>query len=105
MELAARTIALPTHRSAPSYYFEMSRITIRIKDSGPAIISPEDAPHVIILDANDVELKVAEGKPIKICRCGHSLKRPFCDGAHKTCGLDLSVVPQESYAPPATPTT
>jgi len=37
-----------------------------------------------------------EGKPfpidpskanVALCRCGHSQRKPFCDGAHKSCGF------------------
>jgi CDGSH-type Zn-finger protein len=81
----------------------MPQITIQIKATGPLIISPEDAPHVRILDPEGVELQTTPGKPIKLCRCGHSLKRPFCDGKHNTCGLDLSIVPPDAAAPQVPP--
>ena len=30
----------------------------------------------------------ADKPAIALCRCGHSARRPFCDGAHKSCGFD-----------------
>lgn len=36
-----------------------------------------------------------EGKErISLCRCGQSLKKPFCDGTHKTCGFTSEVIAQ-----------
>ena len=49
-----------------------------------------------LLVTGDVQLIDHEGKPIArindkpniaLCRCGHSARKPFCDGAHKTCGF------------------
>ena len=48
-----------------------------------------------ILIQGDVELVDQDGNPltpppaktpgtIKLCSCGHSANRPFCDGTHKT---------------------
>lgn len=56
----------------------------------------------------DFELVDQEGKPfglagrtrIGLCRCGHSQKKPFCDGTHKTCGFQSTVVAIE-LEPPA----
>jgi len=63
----------------------MTQVTIRVRDNGPLLV---EGPF---------QLVDAEGKPIPLdptkpayafCRCGASSKKPFCDGAHKTCGFD-----------------
>ena len=48
----------------------------------------------------EFELVDQDGKPfglagrtrIALCRCGQSPKRPFCDGSHKTCGFESTLV-------------
>jgi CDGSH-type Zn-finger protein len=59
-------------------------------------------PCTIIVNANgalrisgDFELVDSEGNryglggrtSIALCRCGGSKRKPFCDGAHNTCGF------------------
>lgn len=40
-----------------------------------------------LIDSNGQEIPI--DKPvIALCRCGASANKPFCDGAHKTCGFD-----------------
>jgi len=35
----------------------------------------------------DGSVVTKEGK-FFLCRCGESQNKPFCDGAHKTCGFE-----------------
>ena len=58
----------------------MSDVTIRCRDNGPFLIEGS----VSLVDA-DGKVFEAKNPTIALCRCGASAKRPFCDGAHKTC--------------------
>ena len=64
-------------------------------------------PHGPIRIEGDFTIQDAQGNPyglagrtvISLCRCGHSLNKPFCDGAHKTSGFE-SVCTAFELAPP-----
>lgn len=55
----------------------MADVVIVPRDNGPLLISGsfriEDA------EGNAFETK----DQVALCRCGHSQKKPFCDGSHK----------------------
>ncbi len=61
----------------------------------------------------DFEIVDAEGKPfglsgrqkLSLCRCGQSANKPFCDGAHKACAFDSTLVAFDLPAPAPKPTT
>ena len=44
-----------------------------------------------LYDANGNKYDLAGRTTITLCRCGHSNKKPFCDGSHKTCGFESEV--------------
>ena len=58
-----------------------SKVTITALTDGPLEV------------AGEVEVLASDGTLIKetaksyLCRCGHSEKKPFCDGAHKREGF------------------
>jgi CDGSH-type Zn-finger protein len=59
-------------------------LTIRVRPNGPLVI---DGP-VRVVDQHGNEFRNPSAKPnIALCRCGHSAKKPFCDGSHNTCGF------------------
>lgn len=59
-----------------------SVINIKIVENGPARIECKRA-EITLPDGSIVS---KEGLVV-LCRCGESNKKPFCDGAHKTCGF------------------
>ena len=63
----------------------MADETVKIKmiPNGPILI--EDGKVEITMTDGSVTTKAA---PFSLCRCGESSKKPYCDGAHKTCGFE-----------------
>ena len=63
-------------------------ITIKVAKTGPLVISPEEAEQVTIVDAEGNTIPFNKpGKPLKLCRCGASTTKPFCDGTHSKIGF------------------
>jgi CDGSH-type Zn-finger protein len=57
--------------------------TIRLRENGPCLVDGDD---VTVVDWHGAAYAV-ERRPIAICRCGASAKRPFCDGTHNSAGF------------------
>lgn len=62
----------------------MSSVTIKISKNGPLLVMDP----VTVIDATTGEELKVEKFPIALCRCGQSVTKPFCDGAHSKCGFD-----------------
>lgn len=60
----------------------MAKPTIKATVNGPY----EASGDVDVIDAKGV-LHPATGQPVRLCRCGQSKHKPFCDGSHVTCGF------------------
>lgn len=66
----------------------MSNVTVRVRDNGPLLV---EGP-ITLVDVEGNTIPIPEGKPaIALCRCGHSQRKPFCDGAHKSSNFDSCV--------------
>lgn len=69
----------------------MAEIKVTVRKDGPYRV--EGTPgSVEMVDASgnpyDLSTKVKEGKLVfHLCRCGGSITRPFCDGAHSRIGF------------------
>ena len=62
----------------------MSNIVVRTRPNGPFVI---EGPFQLVDSAGNPFPLPADKPVIALCRCGQSARRPFCDGAHKTCGF------------------
>jgi CDGSH-type Zn-finger protein len=52
---------------------------IRLANNGPAILEGD-------LEIVGADGEIRRAQRASICRCGESSRKPYCDGAHKTCG-------------------
>jgi CDGSH-type Zn-finger protein len=64
---------------------DMTKITVL--NDGPVLVEGDFALH----DATGKLFEVSGCTTIALCRCGHSDKKPFCDGAHKKNALHSEV--------------
>ena len=60
--------------------------TIRLRKNGPYLVEGDD---VKIFDWDGNEYTV-ERRPMALCRCGGSTKKPFCDGTHSKIGFQAA---------------
>jgi CDGSH-type Zn-finger protein len=58
-------------------------VVIKVRENGPLLVT---GPATVI-DHLGNQFDTAAGANIALCRCGASLKKPFCDGTHKTSGF------------------
>jgi CDGSH-type Zn-finger protein len=59
-------------------------MVIRLRKNGPYVIESDD---VQVVDWEGREY-VADRRPVALCRCGASARKPFCDGTHARIGFD-----------------
>jgi CDGSH-type Zn-finger protein len=61
----------------------MNQVRITVSDNGSLKV---EGP-IELVDARGNAFPVREGKAIYLCRCGASVNKPFCDGAHSKIGF------------------
>ncbi len=63
-----------------------SNVTITTRPNGPFRV--EGPIRLIDVDGKEIDLT---GKPaVSLCRCGASVKKPFCDGTHSKVGFQAA---------------
>ncbi|WP_038047563.1 CDGSH iron-sulfur domain-containing protein [Thermus caliditerrae] len=56
---------------------------LRFRQDGPYVL---DLPEETSFRLNGEEKRLERAK-LALCRCGHSERKPFCDGSHKRVGF------------------
>jgi CDGSH-type Zn-finger protein len=59
----------------------MADVKIQALKNGPLLVKGA----VDVLDSNGEPMQ--SGSQVALCRCGHSNKKPFCDGMHNKAGF------------------
>lgn len=62
---------------------KMAATRVTIKNNGSIVIEGDFSIH----DESGAEYGLAGRERISLCRCGHSEKKPFCDGSHRRNGF------------------
>jgi CDGSH-type Zn-finger protein len=64
----------------------MADVTVEVLKNGPLWVEPASAIALVDHDGNAIA--IPEGKKgVALCRCGASVKKPFCDGTHSKIGF------------------
>ncbi len=67
----------------------MAQVKITVRPNGPyRVEAPEGTIELVDVNGNKFDLT---GKPaFSLCRCGGSVNKPFCDGAHSRIGFQAA---------------
>ncbi|WP_233620640.1 CDGSH iron-sulfur domain-containing protein [Amycolatopsis sp. WAC 01416] len=57
-------------------------VVVKVVNNGPYQV--KGPVRLVDHDNNEYEI---DGRTQLLCRCGHSAKKPFCDGAHVRVGF------------------
>ena len=61
-------------------------VQVQCKPNGPYLVSGP----ITLVDPTGKPVNVPAGRPVALCRCGHSSMKPFCDGSHSRTGFQAS---------------
>jgi CDGSH-type Zn-finger protein len=67
----------------------MADIKITIKPNGPYRVEG-DLSKLELVDANGTPYDLTGKLGVSLCRCGASVKKPFCDGTHSKIGFQAA---------------
>ena len=73
-------------------------INVMTKKNGPYIVTG-DLSELNLTDADGNKFDISGKQTVALCRCGASVNKPFCDGAHNTAGFADAVVARDLPPP------
>ncbi|MGL4462311.1 MAG: CDGSH iron-sulfur domain-containing protein [Planctomycetia bacterium] len=59
----------------------MAEVQVRVRPNGPLLVT--GAIELVDAAGNPIPIDPAKAN-VALCRCGHSSRKPFCDGSHNT---------------------
>ncbi len=57
---------------------QASTVTVRPLDNGPLQVDGS----LRVVDPDGIAYDLDGAQPVYLCRCGRSVRKPFCDGSH-----------------------
>ena len=74
----------------------MPRVTVTVRNNGPFRVELEEGAefHLVDHDGNPI---ATPGLRFSLCRCGGSVKKPFCDGTHSRIGFKGAEAARQEY--------
>lgn len=64
-------------------------INVTAKKNGPYIVTG-DVAELNLTDAEGNRYDLSGKQSVALCRCGASVNKPFCDGAHSRIGFQAA---------------
>jgi CDGSH-type Zn-finger protein len=61
-------------------------VKITIRPNGPYLVEGD----VELMDINGAKVDTGGQQRMALCRCGASVKKPFCDGTHSRIGFQAA---------------
>jgi CDGSH-type Zn-finger protein len=61
-------------------------VTVTARPNGPYLVQ---GPFTLV-DATGKPIVPPLGRPVALCRCGHSTMKPYCDGSHSRVGFQAA---------------
>ena len=78
----------------------MAELKITVRNNGPLRI---EGDGFTVCDQDGKPFAYPGRPAISLCRCGHSEKKPFCDGSHNKVGFSSEVCAFELPPPQPKP--
>ena len=57
----------------------MADVSMQAMKNGPMVVKGT----IELKDSQGQIIETSPAQPVALCRCGHSEKKPFCDGSHR----------------------